>query len=123
MLVAVGFVLLIACANVAHMLLARAAARQREVAVRLALGATHLQIVRQFLVESVILASLGGLVGLALAAGGVRLLIALAPGDLPRVEQVTIDGQVLAFTLGVSMLTGLIFGLVPAWQSARPAHG
>jgi putative ABC transport system permease protein len=123
MLVAVGFVLLIACANVAHMLLARAAARQREVAVRLALGATHLQIVRQFLVESVILASLGGLAGLALAAGGVRLLIALAPGDLPRVEQVAIDGQVLAFTLGVSMLTGLIFGLVPAWQSARPAMG
>ena len=123
LLVAVGFVLLIACANVAHMLLARAAARQREVAVRLALGATHLQIVRQFLVESLILASLGGLVGLALAAAGIRLLIALAPGDLPRVEQVAIDGQVLAFTLGVSMLTGLIFGLVPAWQSARPAMG
>ena len=123
LLVAVGFVLLIACANVAHMLLARAAARQREVAVRLALGATHLQIVRQFLVESLILASLGGLVGLALSAAGIRLLIALAPGDLPRVEQVAIDGQVLAFTLGVSMLTGLIFGLVPAWQSARPAMG
>jgi predicted permease len=123
LLVAVGFVLLIACANIAHMLLARAAARQREVAVRLALGATHMQIVRQFLVESLILASLGGLAGLALSAGGIRLLIALAPGDLPRVEHVAIDGQVLAFTLGVSMLTGLIFGLVPAWQSARPAMG
>jgi predicted permease len=123
MLVAVGFVLLIACANVAHMLLARAAARQREVAVRLALGATHLQVVRQFLIESLILAGLGGFVGLGLSAAGIRLLIALAPSDLPRVEQVTIDGQVLAFTLGVSMLTGLIFGLVPAWQSARPAMG
>ena len=123
LLVAVGFVLLIACANIAHMLLARAAARQREVAVRLALGATHLQIVRQFLVESVILASFGGLVGLALSAAGIRLLIAFAPGDLPRVEQVTMDGQVLAFTLGISMITGLVFGLVPAWQSARPEMG
>jgi predicted permease len=123
LLVAVGFVLLIACANIAHMLLARAAERQREVAVRLALGATHMQIVRQFLVESVMLAGLGGLFGLALSAAGIRLLIALAPGDLPRVEQVAIDGQVLAFTLGISMITGLVFGLVPAWQSARPSMG
>lgn len=122
-LVAVGFVLLIACANVAHMLLARAAARQREVAVRLALGATHWQLVRQFLVESLLLAGLGGAAGVALAAGGIRLLAALAPADLPRVDEIAIDGRVLAFTAFVSVLTGLVFGLVPAWQTARPAMG
>ncbi len=122
-LVAVGFVLLIACANVAHMLLARAAARQREVAVRLALGATRVQIVRQFLVESLLLAALSGLAGLALAAAGIRVLIALSPGDLPRVDEMAVDAKVLLFTVGVSMLTGLIFGLVPAWQSARASFG
>lgn len=123
LMAAVALVLLIACANVAHMLLARAATRRREVAVRLALGATRLQIVRQFLVESLLLAGLSGLGGAALATLGVRALAALAPADLPRVDDIRIDTTALLFTTAVSLAAGLVFGLVPALQSARPALG
>ena len=123
LLVAVGFVLLIACANVAHMLLARAAARQSEIAVRLALGATRFQIVRQLLVESLLLSGLSSVVGLALAAFGVRAVAAMAPPDLPRAADMAVEGWTLAFTLAVSIVTGLVFGLVPAWQAARTRIG
>jgi putative ABC transport system permease protein len=121
LMIGVTCVLLIACANVAHMLLARAGARRREVALRVAIGATRTQIVRQFLVESVLLATVSGLAGLAIAAGGVQLLIALAPAELPRVGEIRIDGDALAFTTAASVLTGLLFGLGPAWQAARAA--
>jgi predicted permease len=120
LLVAVGFVLLIACANVAHLLLARAAARRREVAVRLALGATRGQIIRQFLVESLLLAGVSGAAGVLLAQWGVRMLVRFTQGDLPRVQEMTLDARVLAFALGVSLVTGLLFGLLPALYAARP---
>ena len=119
----VAVVLVIACANVAHMLLARAATRRREVAVRLALGATRTQIVRQFLVESVLLAGAGAVLGTVLAELGVRALVAWAPADLPRVDDIHIDGVVLLFTAVVAMVAGVGFGLVPALQAARPVPG
>jgi putative ABC transport system permease protein len=116
---AVTFVLLIACANVAGLLLARSSRRRSEFAVRAALGASRGQIIRQMLVESVALALCGGAIGVMLAAGLLRGLLQLVPSDVPRLAQVSVDGYVLAFASLISVITGLLFGVLPAWRTSR----
>jgi predicted permease len=112
----VGFVLLIACANVANLMMTRAATRQKEIAVRIVLGAGRARLVRQLLTESVALSAMGGTVGLLLAVWGMDVVRRLGHARVPRVDELTIDGWVLAFTLGLSLLTGILFGLVPTLQ-------
>ena len=117
---AVGFVLLIACANVANLLLVRSSVRERELAVRAALGGSPWRLVRQMFAESMMLALGGAALGLLLAQLGIRLLIALAPENLPRLDTVSLDPFVLAFTIGCAVIAALLFGVVPAWRASRP---
>jgi predicted permease len=116
---AVGMVLLIACVNAANLLLAKATARQREIAVRTALGAGRARLIRQMLAESLAIAILGGAAGAALAGAGTRLLVTLLPTDFPRAADIHVNGVVLLFTLAITLATGVIFGLVPALQASR----
>lgn len=115
----IGAVLLMACANVANLLLVRAAARRQELAIRAALGASWTRVARQLLVESLMLALLGGLLGLAVAYGSLRVLVAIGPSNLPRLTEISIDTVVLGFALAISLMSGLLFGLIPILKHAR----
>ncbi len=119
LLAAVGFLLLIACANVANLLLARSMGRSREFAVRASLGASHARVIRQLLAESVSLAGLGGILGLLFAYCGLKAVLNTLPGTLPRVDEIALDGRVLLFTLVLSLLAAIVFGFAPALRSSR----
>src|SRR6185369_2495773 len=115
----VALVLLIACANVANLLLTRATGREKEVAIRTALGAGWSRLVRQLLAESILLAVIGGAVGLLIARLSLVLVRTMNPGNIPRLEEIRISGSVLAFTFAVSLITGILFGMVPAWRARK----
>jgi len=123
LLLAVGLILLIACVNVANLLLVNATARQREMSVRLALGATRGRIIRQMLTESVLLSLISAATGVGAAAIGVRVLLRVLPSQLPRLNPIGVDSRVLAFSLAIALLTTLVFGLIPAWQASRTHPG
>ncbi len=116
---AVAFVLLIACANVANLVLATTLARKKELAIRTALGATRWNLIRQVLIETILLSVIGGAIGLFFAHFGVQLIVNVLSDQLPHVRDITLDGEVLTFTLGISLLTGLLAGLLPAWRFAK----
>ncbi len=115
----VGFILLIACLNVANLMMARTTARDREIAIRRAMGASQRRLIRQMLTESILLATLGGAIGLFVAVWGVDVLLRFTPKEIPRLEGVRVDPLALFFTLGISLLTGLFFGLAPAWHARK----
>jgi predicted permease len=119
LLAAVGFLLLIACANVANLLLARSMGRSREFAIRAALGASRVRVIRQLLIESILLAGWGGALGLLLAFGGTKAVLGTLPGALPRSNEVSLDSRVLLFTLALSLFAGIVFGLAPALKTSR----
>ena len=116
----VGLVMLIACANIANLLLVRAESRSQELAVRAALGAGRARIARELLLESAVLGVVGGVLGIGVALAALRMLVAMGPADLPRLHEISFDARSLGFTLGLSVLAGLLFGSIPAWRHARP---